>query len=374
VAYVTANLAEHPVSYLMNGVFEAHDDERFETIAVALQPAEESPAGRRAAAAFSRLVDVSGHSDAEAAALLRELEVDIAVDLMGYTKEARPGIFAHRAAPVQVNYLGYPGTMGAPFMDYIIADRVVIPDGQHHGYSEQVIRLPGCLLPNDRQRQLGVRPTRAQAGLPGSGIALCAFAKAYKIAPPMWELWMRLLRGAPQAFLWLGDMGSASALNLEREAQARGIAARQLVFAARMTTTTEHLGRLALADLCLDTVPYNGHSTTCDALWAGVPVMTCAAGSFAGRVAASALGAAGLPELVAATLPDYERRALELIHTPERLAELKQRLLSSRLDTPLFDTTRYCRQLEAAYLRMWQLAVRGEPPRGFDVEPGASDD
>ena len=349
IAYISADFRDHPVSHLLVGVVEQHDRERFEVIGVSLRASDGSEIGRRVTAAFDRFMDADSRSDGEIAEALRELQVDIAIDLMGYTDGCRPGIFAHRAAPVQVNYLGYPGTSGAPFMEYLIADAVVIPDGDERWYTEEVIRLPGCCLPNDSQRPIASAPTREQAGLPADGFVFCAFTNAYKINPPVFDVWMRVLREIPGSVLWLRSMGPEPKDNLLREAAARGVDAQRLVFAPHVASMAEHLGRHRLADLYLDTFPYNAHSTACDALWAGVPVLTCSGRTYAARAAASVLTAAGLPELITKDLREYEDRALQLARDPSQLQALRQRLTRQ---SALFDTRAYCRNLETAYLDM----------------------
>jgi len=298
--------------------------------------------------------------------------VDIAVDLMGFTQGMRLGIFAHRAAPVQVVYLGYAGTLGAPFIDYLIADEVVIPRGEERGYAEQIVRLPHCYLPNDDRRQSATgAPSRAAAGLPEGGLVLCAFTNPCKINPSLFDIWMRLLRSSPGSVLWLRSMAQEACANLRHEADVRGVNPERLIFAPYATDMTAHLARLGLADLYLDTLPYNAHSTACDALWAGLPMLTCAGRSMASRTAASTLVAAGLPELVTHTLEEYERKALTLLRDPAELQRLRARLTSSRCTAPLFDTERHTRHLEAAYHTMHQRALRGEPPLAFGVEPVA---
>jgi protein O-GlcNAc transferase len=287
---------------------------------------------------------------------------------MGFTQGLRLGIFAQRAAPVQVSYLGYAGTLGAGYMDYVLADAVVIPAGEERWYAEQVVRLPHCYLPNDDRRPIGAAPGRAAAGLPESGLVFCAFTNAYKINPPMFDIWCRLLREVPGSVLWLRGMGAAAQENLQREARARAVAGERLIFAPHIASMAEHLGRLQLADLYLDTLPYNAHSTACDALWAGVPVITCAGRSFAARVAASALTAVGLPQLITASLAQYELRALELAGAPGELAQLRGQLAAQRHTAPLFDTALICRHLESAYRTMHERAQRGEAPLGFTVE------
>jgi protein O-GlcNAc transferase len=370
LAYVSADFADHPVAHLLAGVLERHDREHFEVIGVSLRSRGSGPLEQRVHGALDKYLDASAMSDRGMAESMREWSVDIAVDLMGFTDGSRQGIFAHRAAPVQVNYLGYAGTTGAPYMDYLLGDAVVIPPGDDRWYSEKVVRLPDCYLPTDDRRTVDDAPTRIQAGLPQRGFVFCAFTKAHKISPRVFEIWMRLLRQTEGSVLWLGDMGGAARANLLREAERFGVERGRLVLAPRVAGRREHLGRQALADLYLDTLPYNAHSTACDALWAGVPVLTCTGSGFASRVAASALAAAGLPELVTCSLEEYERRALDLAHRPERLQELRLRLTPQDKRLPLFDTARYTGHLEAAFRRMHDRAVRGEAAASFSVEAG----
>lgn len=350
IAYVSADFRDHPVSHLLVGVLEQHDRRRFEVIGVSLRPRDDSEIGRRVVAAFDRFIDVEARSDRDIAELLRELQVDIAVDLMGFTDGCRLGIFAHRAAPVQVSYLGYPGTSGAPYIDYLLADDVVIPHGAEGWYTEKVVRLPRCVLPNDDQRRIEAAPSREAAGLPAHGFVFCAFTNAYKINPAVFDFWMRVLREIPGSVLWLRDIAPAARDRLLQEAVSRGVQASRLVFAPHVLNMAEHLGRHRLADLYLDTFPYNAHSTACDALWAGVPVLTCTGRTYAARAAASALTTAGLTELITKDLQEYESRAVQLAREPERLRALRQRLAEQR--SPLFDTAGYCRHLEDAFAGM----------------------
>jgi len=368
VAYVSADLRDHAIAHLLIGVLERHDRACFEIHAISLQPqAPPIGIGRRLQNAFEHFHDVSALADAAVAAKLRELAIDVAVDLNGHTVGGRPGIFAHRGAPVQASWLGYAGTTGASFTDYLIADEVVIPEGDERFYSERIVRLPHCYLPNDDKREITPAPTREAAGLPASGAVLCAFTNAYKITPTVFAVWMRLLRQTPGSVLWLRAMGEVAQRNLQNEAERRGVSPERLVFAAHVKGMAEHLGRQALADLYLDTQPYNAHSTACDALWAGVPVLSCTGRTFAARAAASVLRAVGLPELITGTLTEYEGKALELLRAPEKLRELRERLARQRLTSPLFDTERFTRHLESAYLAMSERAASGEPPLGFRV-------
>jgi protein O-GlcNAc transferase len=367
VAYVSGDLRGHAVSILMAGVFEQHDRDRFEWFAVSLREAEDSPLGRRVKAAFPNFLTVNKRSDEEIARLMRDLEIDIAVDLMGFTKGSRATIFAHRPAPIQVNYLGFPGTMGAPYMDYILADKHVIPEQSQPFYSEKVVYLPDCFQANDDKRKVVEKKlTRGEAGLPEKGIVFCAFNMSYKITPMFFEAWLRILTGAPDSVLWLACGDADAQDNLRSRAAAGGVEPERLVFAPRLPYP-EHLNRFALADLFLDTLPFNGGTTVSDALWIGVPVLTCAGQSFAGRMAGSLLRAAGLPELIADTLEEYEALAIRLANNPEQLGTLRASLAKNSSTCPLFDTRRFCRNLEAAYFRMWEFYRRGEPPRGFSV-------
>jgi predicted O-linked N-acetylglucosamine transferase (SPINDLY family) len=370
LAYVSGNFGQHPVSRLLAGVLEAHDPSRFDLVGISLGD-DASPLAQRIRSAFPRYIDVSAKDDREIAVLLRQLEIDIAIDLHGFTEGMRAALFASRPAPVQVNYLGYPGTLGSSHWDYILADAVVVPPGEERWYAEQVVRLPQCYLPNDDRRAIAEAPDRVHAGLPAEGMVFCAFTSPYKINPPVFDIWMRLLREVPRSVLWLRQWAELPMRNLLREAERRGVAAERLVFAEELGSAAEHLGRQRLADLVLDTLPYNAHSTACEALWSGVPVLTCLGGGFAARVAASALRAVGMEELITTTLGDYERRALELAREPAKLAALKQKLAANRMRSPLFDTERYCRQLERAFTGMWERAERGEAPQGFSVEPVA---
>jgi len=369
VAYVSADFTDHPVAHLLVGVLERHDREQFDIVGVSLRPRRSGSFEERVHGALDRSIDASAMSDRDIAALMREWRVDIAVDMMGFTEGSRLGIFAHRTAPVQVNYLGWAGTTGAAYMDYVLADEIVIPEDDARWYSEQVVRLPGCYLPTDDQRAVGVAPTRAGAGLPPHAFVFCAFTKAHKINPRMFQIWMRLLHETEGSVLWLRDMGPVVRAHLTHEGERLGIQGGRLMFAPRVAGTAEHLGRHVLADLVLDTLPYNAHSTTCDALWAGAPVLTCVGNGFASRTAASALAAAALPELVTSSLEEYERRALDLAQRPEWLRQLRSRLTRQGNTPPLFDTARYTRHLETAFGRMHERAARGEPAISFSVEP-----
>ncbi len=367
IAYLSADFHEHATAYLMAELFERHDRGRFEITAFSWGRDDKSAMRRRLEAGFDRFLNVRAASDVEIAHQVRDLEIDIAVDLKGYTEECRPLIFARRPAPIQVNYLGYPGTMGASFIDYILVDPFVVPAEQQEFFTEKLVHLPECYQPNDGKREIAAQtPARAECGLPERGFVFACFNNNHKITPAFFDIWMRLLRAVPGSVLWLLQDNPWTAENLRGQAQARDVSPDRLVFAPRCKLP-EHLARQRLADLFLDTLPYNAHTTTSDALWAGLPVLTCAGRSFAARVAGSLLRAAGLPELVTHSIEDYEALALKLARDPGLLAGIRRKLAANRLTTPLFDCERYCRHLEAAYQHMWRTWQNGEPPRPIAV-------
>jgi predicted O-linked N-acetylglucosamine transferase (SPINDLY family) len=369
VAYVSANFNTHAVAELMAGVFERHDRTRFEATALALGPGDGGAMRARLARAFDRFEEAGTRDDAQLAGFLRAAGTDIAIDLMGYTEGCRPGIFAARAAPVQVNYLGFPGTMGAPFMDYILADRIVIPEAHRRHYAEQVAYLPHAYLPHDATRAIAARtPTRSQAGLPEKGFVFCSFNNSYKFSARLFACWMRLIARVAGSVLWLPQVDPDAMRALKRAAEAQGVASARLVFAPRLAAMADHLARLRLADLFLDTNPYNAHTTACDALWAGVPLVTWAGEGFAGRVAASLVRAAGLPELAAANEDDYEAMALRFARDEAALARVRAKLARARGEAALFDTARFTRNLEAAFTAMWQRHLQGLAPEAFGLE------
>lgn len=365
VAYLSGDLGEHAVTYLLAGVFERHDQNRFETIAFAWDRQSDGPARRRIERSFTRFIDIDARSDAEVVRLMREFEVDIAVDLTGHTLGQRTNILAQRAAPLQVNYLGLPATMGAPYIDYLIADRFIIPAYHEPWYAEKVVCLDGCFQPNDDRRQTPPpAPSRAALGLPEAGLVLCCFNRNCKFNPATFDIWMRLLGAAPQSVLWLLATHPAAADNLRREAAARGVSPDRLVF-AEQTPYLDYLARYRAADLFLDTTPFNGGATASDALTMGVPVLTLAGDSFAGRMAGSLLCDLGLGELVAISLADYEARAQSLLRDPARLRGLQQGLVRQRAEHRFFDTDHYRRTLEGAYQLMWERHAAGLPPAAF---------
>lgn len=360
VAYVSPDLREHPVGHLMAGIFERHDKARFETTGLSLGVDDGSRLRERMTRAFDQFIDARQMTAVQIAALLREREIDIVVDLAGYTADSRSEIFTWRPAPVQVNFLGYPGTMGLGCMDYILADRHVIPPEHWRFYDEQVVYLPDAYLPPASNLQIAeTTPSRADCGLPPTGVVFCSFNHDYKILPAVFAVWMRLLQQVPGSVLWLMSRSERSQRNLRASAQAAGIDPDRLVFAQRVPRVEDHLARYRVADLFLDTHPYNAHSTAADALLAGLPVLTCSGQSFPSRVAGSLLQAAGLPELVTHTVTDYEQLALALARDPDRLAALKARLAVQQHDSALFDVDAFTRHLETAYLAMWRQTQLG---------------
>ena len=369
LGYLSADFHAHATAYLIAELIERHDRGRFQVIGYDFGPIDDSDIRRRLIEGFDQLVDLRGLSHAQAASRIEADRIDILIDLKGYTQHARTQILALRPAPIQVNYLGYPATMGAEFIDYIIADAVCTPPGAEAFYQEQVVRLPHSYQPNDSRRLIDQKPLdRTQHGLPPAGFVFCSFNSSYKITPAVFDVWMRLLSAAPGSVLWLLESNGSVSANLRREAAARGVDPQRLVFAPRRPLA-EHLARHRLADLFLDTLPCNAHTTASDALWAGLPLLTCAGETFAGRVAASLLTAVGLPQLITASLADYEVQALRLASDPALLAQLRQDLAQNRMRTPLFDTALYTRHLEAALLRMHALEAAGAPPQSFDLGP-----
>jgi predicted O-linked N-acetylglucosamine transferase (SPINDLY family) len=368
VAYVSADFHSHPTAFLAAGLFERHDRSRFEAIGVSYGRDDGSDVRRRLERAFDRFLDVRDAADLEIAQRIAELGADIAVDLKGHTLGGRPRIFAFRPAPLQVSFLAYPGTMGVGFLDYLVADRHVVTERSRAHYAEHIIYLPESYQVNDGERVQLPRPDRAAAGLPPTGFVFGSFNALYKITPPVFDIWMEILRTVPGSVLWLLDGGPAATGNLRREAHARGVDPGRLVFAPGQAPE-QHWARCALVDLFLDTLPTNAHTTASDALWAGVPVLTLAGETFTSRVATSLLNAVGLPSLSVASRAEYAQLAVQLAGDPAQLARLRAHLEDVRARAPLFDTTRYCRHLEDAYLEICARRRRGEPPADIRVTP-----
>ena len=368
IAYLSADFRNHAISYLLAGVFEQHDRQHFETIAISFGPSNPNEMLTRLKGAFDKFIDVKDRSDIDVARLLRTLEVDIAIDLMGFTRDSRTGIFSMRAAPIQVNYLGYPGTMGADYIDYLIADPTSIPESHHAHYTEKIAYLPNSYQGNDSKRFIAEKVfTRAEMGLAQKGCVFCCFNSNYKITPDVFDRWTRILKRVEGSVLWLLEGNADAASNLRKEAGARGINPERLVFAKHLSLA-DHLARHRVADLFLDTLPYNAHTTASDALWAGLPVLTQIGETFAGRVAASLLTAIGIPELITSSPQAYEDLAIELATNPDKLADFKRKLADNRLTRPLFDTELFTRHIEAAYTAMYERYQAGLLPDDIYVQ------
>jgi predicted O-linked N-acetylglucosamine transferase (SPINDLY family) len=362
VAYFSADFHDHATAVLMAELFERHDRARFELSAFSFGPYSDDPMRKRLVRSFDRFLDVRARSDREVAMLAREREIDIAIDLKGYTGDERHPIFAYRAAPIQASYVGYPGTMGVPFMDYLIADPTLIPESHQSLYAEKIAYLPRSYQPNDTRRVVAETVfTREELGLPKSGFVFCCFNNNYKIVPETFDSWMRVLQAVDGSVLWLLEDNETARANLCGEAQARGVDAKRLVFAPRMNLP-RHLARQRVADLFLDTLPYNAHTTASDALWVGLPVLTLAGTAFAGRVAASLLNAAGVPELVTTTRAEFEQRAIELATTPRMLSAINMKLAANRRNAPLFDIQRLTKDIEGLYAAMYDRYQADLPP------------
>lgn len=362
IGYFSADFHDHATAYLTAELFELHDKAKFEIIAFSMGPDSSSAMRDRLVAAFDDFVDIRKMSNVDAAHLARDRRIDIAIDLMGDTLNSRPEIFAYRVAPVQVNYLGYPGTMACDFMDYIIADRVVIPVDQRQHYSEKVAYLPGSYQVNDREREISERiVTRSELGLPDTGFVFCCFNNVHKLTPATFAGWMRILGKVESSVLWLLVSNATAQNNLRREAERHGIAADRLVF-AKNEPLASHLARIRVADLFLDTLPYNAHTTTSDALWSGLPVITRIGASFPARVAASLLTAVGLADLITTSEEDYEALAVDLARNTERLGAVRQKLSQNLSATPLFDTEAFTREIEGLYARMHERYAKGMRP------------
>ncbi len=371
LGYISHDLRGDVVGRLLPELIARHDRSRFVVNAYCYGPDDDSDVRSRLVAAFDSFADLTGIDDAAAAGHVHADGIDILVDLTGYTSQnPRARILACRPAPIQVSFLGYPGTMGADFIDYIIVDRFLAPAEHQPFYSERLVRLPHCYLPSDTSRPAAMPPlSRAACGLPEEGLVFCSFNNSFKLTPAVFDIWMRLLRAVPGSTLWLFEANPAVPDNLRHEATARGVGGERLVF-ARHSPIPEYLARLAAADLFLDTCPYNAGATANDALWAGLPVLTCSGDSYVGRMAGSMLHAIGLPELVTNSLAEYEARALQLAREPARLAELRDRLADNRSRMPLFDMARYTSGIETAYSGMRDRWCAGEMPAPFDVAAG----
>ena len=366
LAYLSADLHAHATSFLMAELFELHSRDRFEVIAVSYGQPSDEPIRARLRAGFDQFIDVADQSDTAVADLITTLKVDIAIDLKGHTDGNRNGILAGRPAPVQVAYLGYPATSGADWIDYLLADEVLVPHPHFADYSEKIVWLPDSYQVNDRQRPIGVSGSRTDHGLPECGFVFACLNDAFKIQPEIFDIWMRLLHATPGSVLWLLAEDPICQGHLRHEASLRDVDPTRLVFAPRVDLGT-HIARMQCADLFLDTSPCNAHTTASDALWAGLPLLTVLGQTFTGRVGASLLHAAGLPELITESLTDYESLALRLATDQGLLSSLRQRLVANRDSCALFDTPRFRDHLEAAYQIMWDRHCAGLKPEHFAV-------
>jgi protein O-GlcNAc transferase len=367
LGYFSADFHNHATAYLMAELFERHDKDKFELIAFSFGPETNDEMQIRISQAFDHFVNVASLSDLEVAMLSRELGIDIAIDLKGVTQDYRLSIFSYRAAPIQVSYLGYPGTLGADYIDYLIADKTLIPPQSQQHYSEKIIYLPNSYQVNDRHRVIApTQFTKQELGLPGDAFVFCCFNNNFKITPDIFDSWVRILKAVDSSVLWLLQDNPTAAMNLQKEAASRGLDPARLVFAKRMDLP-EHLARHKAADLFLDTTPCNAHTTASDALWAGLPLLTCMGESFASRVAASLLNAIGLPELVTETQADYEALAIDLAKTPDKLKNIQDKLVRNRLTTPLFDTKLFTKHIETAYIQIYERYQADLSPEHIEV-------
>ena len=355
IAYFSPDFRNHPVSLLTAELFEIHDRGRFEVFAFSLQKAPNDDVNFRLRKGFDRFIDVENISDTEIAKLARKLEVDIAIDLAGLTGDSRTGIFSYRAAPIQVNWLGYPGTIGADFFDYIVADETIIPKSHQLLYAEKVVSLPNTYMVDDSKRIPSNRIfTREECLLPENVFIFCCFNNDYKFNPQVLDSWSRILLGAENSILWVSENNKYFKKNITAEFEMRGINPSRIIFAQRVELMSDHLSRFALADLFLDTHPYNAHTTAADSLKAGVPVLTFMGQSFASRVASSLLNAIGMPELITRTQKEYEELAIELANNPQKLMSIKHSLVRNRLTAPIFDTPLFAKHIESAYIKMYE--------------------
>lgn len=365
IGYFSADFHNHAVSFLTAELFEMHDKSRFELVAISFSSIQDEMT-QRLAYAFDQFVDASKQSDLDVVLMARNMRIDIAIDLGGFTAGCRPEIFAMRVAPIQVNYLGYPGTMGADYMDYVIADNTIIPSSHQQYYTEKVVYLPSFQV-NDTKRTISDRKfSREELGLPPTSFVFCSFNNITKITPFIFDSWMRILKQVDGSVLWLLDESPAAVNNLRKEAVSRGVDSSRLIFAKRLPLP-EYLARYRMADLFLDTLPYNAGTTASDALWVGLPVLTLMGETFAGRMAASLLNAIHLPELITTTQEKYEACAINLATQPDKLKDIKQKLANNRLSTPLFDIEYFTRNIESAYIQMYERYQAGLGPDHINV-------
>jgi predicted O-linked N-acetylglucosamine transferase (SPINDLY family) len=357
IGYLSSDFRLHPLAFLISELIECHDRTQFEIYAYSNAADDNTPERKRLEKAFDHFIDIRKLSIPQAVERIKQDQIDILVDLTGFTQASRTALVALKPAPVSINWLGFPGTMGAykgnPLFDYILTDDFVTPVSEHVNIAETPLRLPVCYQPNDRKRPIGKPTTRAENGLPDDAFVFCSFNQTFKILPQVFDIWMNILKERPASVLWLLECNAVAKENLQREAETRGVAADRLIFAPRVPIA-EHLARHQLADLFLDTLPYNAHTTASDALWMGLPLLTCTGQTFASRVAGSLLHALGMDDLISSNLDDYQQKALQLSSDADLLASIKQRLLQSRDSAPLFDTGRFAQDLEHCYQTVWQ--------------------
>ena len=369
IGYYSADFRKHAVTYLLVNLFELHDKSKFELIGFSFGPDKNDEMRKRVSSAFDQFINVNLKNDKEIALLSRDLKIDIAVDLMGFTKNNRFGIFVERCAPIQVNYLGYSATTGADCIDYIIGDKVVIPKENQKDYSEKIIYLPDCFMANDFTKKISTKIfTREELGLPKEGFVFCCFNKYYKIIPSIFDIWMRLLKKVEGSVLWLIEDNLTGIKNLQKEANQRGVDSNRLIFARGMPLLADHLARHKAADLFIDTLPYNAHVTASDALWSGLPVLTLIGQSFASRVSASLLNAVGLQELITYSEKEYEDLSIELATNPTRLKEIKSKLEKNKLIKPLFNTKLFTKNIETAYTKIYQKYLKNLPVENIEIK------
>ncbi|MBI5901340.1 MAG: tetratricopeptide repeat protein [Rhodocyclales bacterium] len=373
IGYISGDFREHPVGRIIPDALEHHDHSRVEVFGYSTMADDGSDLHKRLVATFDQFVDLVDMPVPKVVERIRADRIDVLIDLSGWTAHGRREALVSRCAPVQVNWLGYAGTMGhSSLADYILGDPTVTPAEHASFYTETIAQMPYCYMPADSARRLWEAPSRANAGLPETAFVFCSFNSCYKYSPPLFDLWADLLSSAPGSVLWLGHPGESAAAALIREIQMRGIETSRLVFADRVDAHMDHLVRLQLADLALDPFPYNSHSTGIETLWAGVPMVALKGTTFAARVGASMLGAAGLADLVATTPEDYRAIALRLFRNPQQLADVRKRLIDARATAPLFDMTAFARALEDVYFRMWEQYCAGENKPIIAQSPMAS--
>lgn len=368
VAYFSADFQNHPITHLTAELYELHDTNKFEIYAFSSGLENDDAPGKRVQKAFHEFIDITTLSDEEVLTLARSKGIDIAVDLGGYTENSRIGVFEKRVAPVQVSYLGYLGTLGSPCMDYILADREVIPPESRQFFSEKIAYLPNCYQINDRKRTISDRIfTRSEFGLPDKGFIFCCFNYGYKITPEVFASWCRILQRVDQSVLWIYESNKGLANNLREEAKSRGVSPDRIIFSG-VLPVPEYLARYQLADLFLDTFPYNAGTTTSDALWVGLPVLTRSGKTFSSRMAGSILKAIAIPELITYTIADYEDLAVELATNGTKLDSIRKKISANKISTPLFNSPQTAKNIEKAYQMMYTRYLDGKSPENIDLD------